>query len=50
VVGIHVEELAIRSGASTINIPDTVGYTTPQEYVALISTRSTAKFSQGRHP
>jgi 2-isopropylmalate synthase len=29
-------ELAIRSGATTINIPDTVGYTTPQEYVALI--------------
>jgi 2-isopropylmalate synthase len=30
-------ELAIRSGATTINIPDTVGYTTPQEYVALIT-------------
>jgi 2-isopropylmalate synthase len=29
-------ELAIRSGAATINIPDTVGYTTPQEYVDLI--------------
>jgi hypothetical protein len=29
-------ELAIRSGATTINIPDTVGYTTPQEYVDLI--------------
>jgi 2-isopropylmalate synthase len=29
-------ELAIRSGATTINIPDTVGYTTPQEYIALI--------------
>src|SRR6185437_5519809 len=29
-------DLAIRSGATTINIPDTVGYTTPQEYVALI--------------
>jgi 2-isopropylmalate synthase len=28
-------ELAIRSGAGTINIPDTVGYTTPQEYEAL---------------
>ena len=30
-------ELAIRSGATTINIPDTVGYTTPQEYVVLIA-------------
>jgi len=29
-------ELAIRSGATTINIPDTVGYTTPQEYFELI--------------
>ncbi|MBI3677747.1 MAG: 2-isopropylmalate synthase [Proteobacteria bacterium] len=29
-------ELAIRSGAMTINIPDTVGYTTPQEYVELV--------------
>ncbi|HTO39557.1 MAG TPA: 2-isopropylmalate synthase [Rhizomicrobium sp.] len=29
-------DVAIRSGATTINIPDTVGYTTPQEYVALI--------------
>jgi 2-isopropylmalate synthase len=30
-------ELAIRSGATTINVPDTVGYTTPQEYLALIA-------------
>jgi len=29
-------ELAIRSGATTINIPDTVGYATPQEYLELI--------------
>lgn len=29
-------EIAINSGASTINIPDTVGYTTPQEYSDLI--------------
>ena len=27
---------AIAEGASTINIPDTVGYTTPEEYVRLI--------------
>ncbi len=29
-------ELAIRSGATTINIPDTVGYATPQEFFDLI--------------
>jgi 2-isopropylmalate synthase len=29
-------EAAIKAGASTINIPDTVGYTTPSEYAALI--------------
>ncbi|MER2606481.1 MAG: 2-isopropylmalate synthase [Siculibacillus sp.] len=28
-------EAAIRAGATTINIPDTVGYTTPEEYRAL---------------
>jgi 2-isopropylmalate synthase len=28
-------EAAIKSGATTINLPDTVGYTTPQEYEAL---------------
>jgi 2-isopropylmalate synthase len=28
---------AIKSGAKTLNIPDTVGYTTPQEFGALIS-------------
>jgi 2-isopropylmalate synthase len=30
-------EIAIRSGATTINIPDTVGYATPQEYFELMS-------------
>lgn len=30
-------EVAIKSGANTINIPDTVGYTTPDEYFSLIS-------------
>ena len=29
-------ETAIRHGATTINIPDTVGYTVPDEYYALI--------------
>lgn len=30
-------ETAIKAGANTINIPDTVGYTTPDEYFDLIS-------------
>ena len=29
-------EVAINAGANTINIPDTVGYTTPEEYYHLI--------------
>jgi 2-isopropylmalate synthase len=29
-------EAAIKAGAGTINIPDTVGYTVPEEYYALI--------------
>ena len=32
----QVLEIAIASGATTINIPDTVGYTTPQEFGRLI--------------
>jgi 2-isopropylmalate synthase len=31
-------ELAIKSGATTINIPDTVGYTIPSEFTNIIST------------
>tara|TARA_B110000967_G_scaffold185185_1_gene205234 strand:- start:1049 stop:2281 length:1233 start_codon:yes stop_codon:yes gene_type:complete len=31
-------ELAIKCGARTINIPDTVGYTVPSEYTKIIST------------
>ena len=31
-------ELAIKCGAKTINIPDTVGYTVPAEYTKIIST------------
>ena len=30
-------EAAIKAGATTINIPDTVGYTTPEEYRALFA-------------
>jgi 2-isopropylmalate synthase len=28
---------AIKAGATTLNIPDTVGYTTPEEFGALIA-------------
>ena len=31
-------ELAIKSGATTINIPDTVGYTIPSEFTTIIET------------
>ncbi len=31
-------EAAIKAGATTINIPDTVGYTTPDEYARLFRT------------
>ncbi|MDH3499155.1 MAG: 2-isopropylmalate synthase [Acidimicrobiia bacterium] len=30
-------KIAVRNGATTINIPDTVGYATPQDYVELLS-------------
>jgi 2-isopropylmalate synthase len=33
----RVLEAAIRAGATTLNIPDTVGYTSPEEYGALIA-------------
>jgi 2-isopropylmalate synthase len=33
----EVLERAIKAGATTLNIPDTVGYTTPDEFAALIS-------------
>ena len=35
---VQVLTAAIESGATTLNIPDTVGYTTPDEYGSLIST------------
>ena len=42
-------EAAINAGATTINIPDTVGYTVPEEYFALIRdvARARAQFRQG---
>ena len=33
----HVLDIAIQSGATTLNIPDTVGYTLPDEFGALIT-------------
>jgi len=33
---VRVLEIAIQAGATTLNIPDTVGYTTPEEYGGLI--------------
>ena len=33
---VRVLEVAIKAGATTLNIPDTVGYTTPEEYGGLI--------------
>ncbi|HTF38132.1 MAG TPA: 2-isopropylmalate synthase [Blastocatellia bacterium] len=33
-----IVEAAIDAGASTINIPDTVGYTTPREFTKIIET------------
>ena len=33
---VRVFEAAIASGATVINVPDTVGYTTPEEYAQLI--------------
>ena len=32
----RIVEQAIKAGASTINLPDTVGYVTPDEYAAMI--------------
>jgi 2-isopropylmalate synthase len=33
----HVLDIAIQAGATTLNIPDTVGYTLPDEFGALIT-------------
>jgi 2-isopropylmalate synthase len=33
---VEVFSAAVKSGATTLNVPDTVGYTTPLEYAALI--------------
>src|SRR5207237_7935814 len=31
---VKIVTVAVQAGATTINIPDTVGYTTPEEYAA----------------
>src|SRR5262249_59110472 len=33
---VQVFTVALEAGASTLNVPDTVGYTQPDEYAALI--------------
>ena len=35
---VEIVNVAIQAGATTINLPDTVGYTTPTEYQALFET------------
>src|SRR5882757_968453 len=35
---IQIVTIAVQAGATTINLPDTVGYTTPAEYTALFRT------------
>nr|WP_313163865.1 2-isopropylmalate synthase [Sedimentibacter sp.] len=35
---VRVFDTAIKAGATTINIPDTVGYTTPDEYYSFITS------------
>jgi 2-isopropylmalate synthase len=34
----RITEAVIKAGATTVNIPDTVGYTTPEEYTRIIRT------------
>ena len=42
-----VVEAAIEAGAATVNIPDTVGYTTPREFTRIIETiRSTVRSAE----
>ena len=44
----EVIEAAIAAGATTINIPDTVGYTTPSEFGALIAGHQSARAQHRR--
>src|SRR5919109_172159 len=43
-------EAAIKAGAATINIPDTVGYTVPDEYFALIAMLRERAFGRSSAP
>ena len=45
----EVIELAVASGAGTINIPDTVGYTTPSEFGELISPEGVSPIDINSH-
>jgi 2-isopropylmalate synthase len=44
----EIVEAVINAGASTVNIPDTVGYTTPDEYFDLITALRTRVPNIGR--
>ena len=44
----RVVEIAIKAGATTINIPDTVGYTAPRESAALIRHAAGARAGRRR--
>ena len=45
----RIVEAVIKAGATTVNIPDTVGYTMPEEYTALHAhaDRAGAELRQG---
>ena len=47
----QVVEAAIAAGATTVNIPDTVGYATPTQFAAVIeyARQPRAKHRSGRH-
>ena len=44
----RVVEAAIKAGATTINIPDTVGYATPEEYPRLYPHAARARAERGQ--
>ena len=45
----EVYSRAIAAGATTINVPDTVGYTTPGEFYALMKKLRAIDLKSGRH-
>ncbi len=46
----QVVEAAIEAGATTINIPDTVGYTVPDEFVSCFATCANARARHRQGP